>query len=127
MRARHLVDARRLRKADADDRAGATLRKSQRGLLALRRVLDLELEVRLAGVFLPALGAVERGLIERLVELAAELVDDGRLRLRQCADEQSCKDGGGLQNVALNCAPKVRGSLMKPVRLLKSMPPTTRI
>ena len=29
--------------------------------------------------------------------------------------------------MALNEAPKLRGSLMKPVRLLKSMPPTTRI
>lgn len=28
------------------------------------------------------------------------------------------------QNVALNSTPQVRGSFMKPVRLLKSMPPT---
>jgi predicted nuclease with RNAse H fold len=48
----------------------------------LRRVLDLELEVRLAGFLLPALGAGMRGLVERLVELAAEFVDDRWLRLR---------------------------------------------
>ena len=30
------------------------------------------------------------------------------------------------QNLALNSKPTVRGSLMKPVRLLKSMPPTMR-
>ena len=29
------------------------------------------------------------------------------------------------QNCALNCTPKVRGSLMNPVRLLKSIPPVT--
>jgi len=28
---------------------------------------------------------------------------------------------------ALTCTPQVRGSLMKPVRLLKSMPPTMRV
>ena len=31
------------------------------------------------------------------------------------------------QNLALNCTPQVRGSLTKPVRLLKSMPPTMRL
>ena len=31
------------------------------------------------------------------------------------------------QNRALNCTPQERGSLTKPVKLLKSMPPTTRI
>ncbi len=127
MRACHFLDARRLRKTDADDRARPALRKSQSRLLALRRVLDLELEVRLAAAFLPALGAVECGLVERLVELAAELVDDGGLRLRERAGEQGRDYSDGSQKLALNCTPKVRGSLMKPVRLLKSMPPTIRI
>src|SRR5471032_1637830 len=31
------------------------------------------------------------------------------------------------QNVDLNCTPQVRGSLMKPVSLLKSIAPVTRI
>jgi hypothetical protein len=103
MRARHLLDARRLRKADADDRARTALGKSQRRLLALCGVLDLELEVRLAGVFLPALGAVECSLVEGLVELAAEFVDDGWLRCCRRSSQQQ-RDGNerGLQKFALN-------------------------
>jgi hypothetical protein len=71
-----------LRESDADDRARTALGKAPRCLLTLRGILDLELEVRFAGFFLPALGAAPRRLVERLVELAAELVDDGRLRRR---------------------------------------------
>jgi hypothetical protein len=40
------------------------------------------------------------------------------------APVRSSHDGNGDQNVALNSTPQVRGSLRKPVRLLKSMAPT---
>jgi hypothetical protein len=48
MRARHLLDARRLRKTDADNRTRTALGKTLRRLFALRRVLDLELKISLA-------------------------------------------------------------------------------
>ena len=86
--ARHRLDGAGLREADADDRVGATLRKAPRRLLALRDVLDLVLQVRLAGLLLPALGTLPGGLAEGFVELAAQLEDEGRLgiggRCRQC-------------------------------------------
>jgi hypothetical protein len=86
---------RALREADADDRVGAALGHAALGLLALRRVGDLELQVGLAGFLLPALGAVVGGLVEGLVELAAHVVDDGGFG--QGAGRHSAGQGGGQQ------------------------------
>jgi hypothetical protein len=67
-------------------------------------------------------------LAEGLVALAAGLVDDRRLAGgRSRGQRERSGDESVLQNEARNCAPMVRGSLMNPVRLLKSMPPTMRI
>jgi hypothetical protein len=117
-----------VRKADRHHRAGAALGQALRCLLALRRAADLEFEIRLAGGLLPALGAGVGRLAEGLVALAAGLVDDRRLVCRRGGSQpENGERERRLQNCARNCAPQVRGSLMKPVRLLKSMPPTMRI
>jgi hypothetical protein len=92
----HLLDGAALREAHADDRVGAALGHAAHGLLALRRVADLEVQVGLAGLLLPALGAVVGGLVERLVELAAHVVDDGGLGLGGGGQQAS---GGGQQRV----------------------------
>jgi hypothetical protein len=60
-------------------RVVAAAGEAAQGLLALAVVLDLEVAVLDAGLGLELLGAGIGGLVEALVELAAEVVDDGRL------------------------------------------------
>jgi hypothetical protein len=64
-------------KAGHHDGVGARLGQTAQRLFALRFVLHLQLLVGAAGFLGPTLGAVEGGLVERLVELAAQVEDDG--------------------------------------------------
>ena len=59
------------------------LRHAAQRLVALALVGDLELEIADAGLVLELLGAVIGGLVERLVELAAHVEDDGRREVRR--------------------------------------------
>ena len=65
--------------AGDDDRVVAALGEAAQRLLALGVGLQLELAVLDPGLLLEALGALERGLVERAVELAAEVEDDRRI------------------------------------------------
>ena len=57
-------------------------------LLALGVVLELEVDVGAAGVGLPLFGAVEGGFVEGFVELAAEVIDDGRIGERRASHQR---------------------------------------
>jgi hypothetical protein len=69
--------------AGHDDRVAAVLGEAAQRLLALRSVGDLELDIFDAGLGLELLGAVIGGLVERLVELAAQVEQQRRLVLRE--------------------------------------------
>ena len=74
----HRLDGRRLGEAHRHHHLGAAPGHVAERLLAHGRVGDLEIAVLDAGVRRELLGAVERGLVERFVELAAHVEDDGR-------------------------------------------------
>ena len=76
---RHGLHRRAVGEAGDDDRVVAALGEAAQRLLALGVVLQLELLVGDAGLGLEALGALEGGLVERAVELAAEVEDDRRV------------------------------------------------
>ena len=65
--------------AGHDDGVGTLAGKAAQGLLALGIVLQFEIEIIAAGFGLPGLGAIIGGFVERLVELAAEIIDHGRV------------------------------------------------
>ena len=73
--------AERVGEAGDDDRVVPVLGEAAQRLLALGVGLELELVVLDAGLLLEALGALEGGLVERAVELAAEVEDHRRLAL----------------------------------------------
>ena len=77
-----LLERVRPGEADGDDRVEALAGEVAERLFALGVVLDLEVAIGDAGLLLELLGAVEGRLVERLVELAADVVDDRRLRQR---------------------------------------------
>ena len=79
---RDLVQRGRPGEAGHDDRIVAVFGEAAQRLFALRGVLDFELEIVDAGFGLEFLGAVEGGLVEGFVELAAEIVDERRLDVR---------------------------------------------
>ena len=64
-------------------------------LFALGLVLHLQLLVGAAGLFRPTLGPVEGGLVERLVELAAQVEDDRRFRRGDARHQGECRSGPG--------------------------------
>ena len=66
-----------LRKADAHNDGGATLGHIANGLLALCGAGDFELAVFDTGGFHKPFGTIESSLVERFVELAAHVENDG--------------------------------------------------
>ena len=92
-------------KSGHDDRAEAVLGEFAQDLLALGVVLDFEVaegDVE----FLAELGrAVEHALVEGFVELAAEIIDDGRLDLggvSRGGEEAARANGGGQETSSAN-------------------------
>ena len=84
---------RALREADADDRVGAALGHAAHApARAAPRWLISKSRYGLPDLLLPALGAVVGGLVERLVELAAHVVDDGGLGQRARRRPQASDD-----------------------------------
>src|SRR5277367_1802340 len=65
--------------ADGHDRREAILGELAQDLLALRLVLDLEIAEIDAGLLLKLCRAVEDTLVERFVELAAKIIENGGL------------------------------------------------
>src|SRR5271155_1025125 len=65
--------------ADGHDRRETILGELAQDLLALRLVLDLKIAEIDAGLLLELCRAVEHALVERLVELAAKIIKNGRL------------------------------------------------
>ena len=89
------LDGRGLREANRDDDARAAPRHLLHRLLALRRVGDLEFPDRDAGVLGEFRRALRGGLVEGAVELAAEIIDDGRRKfLGRSGVEGDSRDGG---------------------------------
>ena len=94
----HHVERVRDRKARHHNRVGALLCKAAQGLLTLGFGLQFQLFIAAAGFFLPALRTVIGRLIEALIELAAEIEDQRRLReARTCGERERrrrAEDGG---------------------------------
>ena len=88
-----LVQRFRPGKARHDDRIAAVLGEAAQRLFALRGVGDFELDIGDAGLGLEFLGAVERRLVERLVEFAAEIVKQRRLNVGR--ERRKAQSGGG--------------------------------
>ena len=88
-----LLDGRGLGEARRDDRRIALVGEVADGLLALGLVGDLELAIGDAGLGLELLGAVEHALVEGLVELAADVEDDGGLVV--CRESSGRRHGNG--------------------------------
>src|ERR1700722_601809 len=65
--------------ADGHDRREAVLGKLAQDLLALRLVLDLKITEIDAGFLLELCRAVEHAFVERFVELAAKIIENGGL------------------------------------------------
>ena len=87
-----VLDGRRLGEAHRHHHLRAAPRHVAQRLLAHGGVRDFELAVLDAGVRLELFGAVEGGLVERFVELAAHVEDDGRrevIRLSHAARDDS--------------------------------------
>ena len=76
------------------------------GLLALGLVGDLELAIGDAGLGLELLGAVVHALVEGLVELAADVEDDGGLVVgRESSGRRHGNGGyGGEQITSFHCS-----------------------
>jgi hypothetical protein len=89
------------REAGGDDGVEAGLGEAAERLFALGFRRDLDVAVVAAGLGLEALGPVEGGFVERLVELAAQIVDQRRVgvgracrdRKRRCRAEKPCHVG----------------------------------
>ena len=64
------------------------------GLLALRVVLQFEVGEGAAGLGLPGLGAVIGRLVEGFVELAAEVIDHGRVGEGSTGEQHGTGDAG---------------------------------
>ena len=89
-----LLERRRILEAHHDHDVRTAPGHALHGLLALRLLGHLELEIGDAGLALELLGPVIGRLVERLVELAAHVEDDGRLEVlsRGAADAgQKCQ------------------------------------
>jgi len=78
-----------------DDRIAALLGEAAQRLLALRGVRHFELDIFDAGFGLELLGPVVGRLVERFVELAAEIIEQRRLRILRHGLEG--EGGGGQQ------------------------------
>ena len=91
-----LFDRGGLGEARGDDGLVALVGEVADGLLALGLVGDFELAIGDPGLGLELLRAVEHAFVERLVELAADVEDDGRLVLGQCgrAGDGKGRSGG---------------------------------
>ena len=74
-----LAERGRPGEADGHDRREAVLGELAQHLLALSVVLDFEVAEVDAGILLEFQRAVVDAFVERFVELAAEVIDDGRL------------------------------------------------
>ncbi|CDX32277.1 conserved hypothetical protein [Mesorhizobium sp. SOD10] len=85
-------------KAGHDDRVTAVLGEAAQRLLALRSVGDLEFDIGDAGFLLELLGAVIGGLVEGFVELAAQIVENGRLHIRRESRKNHCGCGQKAKN-----------------------------
>ena len=75
-------DAGSLAKTDTNDGAGAPLGHAANGLLALRFVGHLKIQIRLAGFLFPLFHAAVGRFVKRFVKLAAHVIHDGRLGKR---------------------------------------------
>ena len=71
-----------------DDRVVALGGEAAERLLALGVVLQLEVDVSCRRFGLPRFGAVEGGFVEGFVELAAEVIDDGRIGERRASHQR---------------------------------------
>ena len=84
----------------------AVLGELAQDLLALRVVLDLEVAEGDVDLLLELGRAVEHAFVEGLVELAAEIIDHGRLdrrrRKRGGGEETARANGGGQETVSAN-------------------------
>ncbi len=94
------LDGRGLGEAHGDDDVGAAPGHVAQGLLALGLGRGLELHVGDVGRLAEILGAVEGGLVEGFVELAAHVVEDARrhvggLRGYAYGDAERYDDGKG--------------------------------
>src|SRR4029078_8461032 len=81
-----------------DDRVAAVLGEAAQRLLALRGVGHFELDVGGAGLGLELFGAVIGSLVEGFVELAAKIVEDGRLDIRGESRKNHCGCGQEAEN-----------------------------
>ena len=92
-----LLDGCRLGEARGDDGRIALVGEVADGLFALGLVGDLELAIGDAGLLLELLRTVVHAFVERLVELAANVEDDGGLRVirERCAGGEGQGRGGG--------------------------------
>src|SRR5579863_2712647 len=117
--------------ADGHDRGKAVFGELAQDLLALRLVLDLEIPKFDAGLLGEAGRAVENALVERFVELAAKVIDDGRLDLGRVGGErgeQSAANRGGEEtgHAYGHCIPPGRGQRRNSARPKSSTKPSTR-
>src|SRR5262249_43030688 len=72
------LDRRREAEAVGDDHGGTAAQQAAQPDLALGRARDLDLAVGDTGLVAEPVGAAHRRLVERFVELAADVVDDRR-------------------------------------------------
>ena len=109
---RDLLQRGRLAEADRDDRRIAVAGEAAQRLLDLRVVGRLEIAELDAGLRLELLRADEDALVEGFVELAALVVDDGRLDrgLRQRGD---CREGDAGQRQRERCQPHGTDPLLR--------------
>ena len=84
------LHARSHAEGHSDDGAGALLGHAAQGLLALRLIGDLKLEVLFAGLFLPLFHAVVGGFVERLVKFATHVEHDRWFGRGREARSQGC-------------------------------------
>ena len=101
-----LAERRRPGEADGHDRREAVLGEFAQHLLALRVILDFEIAEVDAALLLEPRRAVEDAFVEGFVELAAEIIDHGRLDLgrvsRGGGEETACANGGRQETSSAN-------------------------
>src|SRR5215213_3612566 len=90
---RHLLQGRLLAESDGEDRTEAVAGEAAQRLLALGVVLGFEIPVLGAGLLLEALSPGGDPLVEGLIELAAEIVDDGGLEDRSLREGRRRREG----------------------------------
>ena len=113
---RHFLDSRCLGEARRNDGRVALVGKVADGLLALGLVGDLKFAIGHARVGLEFLRAIVHGLVERLVELAANVEHDGRLVIRrECGRCHEARKRHSAQELLdHDCLPVIFDRLIKP-------------